>query len=96
LYWFDLPTLTLHLLKDGTFVSAIFSSQPEWIVASEKGLDRFQPGTQQISPIESAAMGKVNDVAELCAGRLLIAGDQRYVSLAIGTAEATIRRRKTI
>lgn len=57
LFWFDLPTLTLHLLRDETFVLAVSSSQPEWIVASDKGLDRFQPGTQQISPIESAAMG---------------------------------------
>jgi hypothetical protein len=76
LYWFDLPTLTLHLLKDEMSVSAISSSQPVWIVVSEKGLDRFQPGTQQISPIESAAMGKVNDVAEFRAGRLLIAADR--------------------
>jgi hypothetical protein len=75
LYWFDLPTLTLHLLRDAMSVSAIFSSQPVWIVASEKGLDRFQPRTQQISPIESA-MGKVNDVAEFRAGRLLIAADR--------------------
>jgi hypothetical protein len=76
LYWFDLPTLTLHLLKDDISVSAIASSQPVWIVASEKGLFRFRPGTQQISPIESAAMGKVNAVAEFRAGRLLIAADR--------------------
>lgn len=76
LYWFDLRTLTLHLLKDDFPVLAISSSQPVWIAASEKGLGSFQPVTQQLSSIESGAMGKVNGVAELRAGRLLIAADR--------------------
>jgi hypothetical protein len=47
LYWFDLPTLTLHFLKDES-VLAISSGRPSWIVTSAKGLG-FQPETQQIS-----------------------------------------------
>lgn len=82
LFWFDLPTLTLHLLKDETAVLAVSSSQPEWVVASENGLSRFEPGRQQISPIESAAMGMIHDVAEPRAGRLLIAAERGLFGLA--------------